>query len=153
MRMKAFLYRREKTHYNEGMCYLHFGNGKNMKIQRHHKIGISFFLLLAVMLTGCTGQENRVQKQEEAAPVSMEEEPDLNYEIPVSVPGILVDQLGYIKEGTKIAVFCGNEVPEEFYVVNQDTGEVVYTGFAEEKEEQKAGEKQISYGDFSDFLF
>ena len=151
MRMKAFLYRREKTHYNEGMCYLHFGNGKNMKIQRRHKIGISFFLLLAVMLTGCTGQENSVQKQEEAAPVSMEEEPDLNYEIPVSVPGILVDQLGYIKEGTKIAVFCGNEVPEEFYVVNQDTGEVVYTGFAEEKEEQKAGEKQISYGDFSDF--
>ena len=149
--MKAFLYRREKTHYNEGMCYLHFGNGKNMKIQRRHKIGISVFLLLAVMLTGCAGQENSVQKQEEAAPVSMEEEPDLNYEIPVSMPGILVDQLGYIKEGTKIAVFCGDEAPEEFYVVNQDTGEVVYTSFAEEKEEQKAEEKQISYGDFSDF--
>ena len=65
--MKAFLYRREKTHYNESMCYLHFGNGKKMKIQRRHKIGISFFLLLAVMLTGCTGQENSVQKQEEAA--------------------------------------------------------------------------------------
>ena len=62
MRMKAFLYPGEKTHYNEGMRYLHFGNGKNMKIQGHHKIGISVFLLFAASLAGCAGQENRDRK-------------------------------------------------------------------------------------------
>ncbi len=80
---------------------------------------------------------------------SMEETPDLSYEVPVSTPGILVNQVGYITSSTKIAVFKGKEMPRKFHVIDAESGEIVYTGFLEERGyDQELGEYN-SYGDFT----
>ena len=66
---------------------------------------------------------------------TMEEDPDLSYEVPVSAPHILVNQLGYITESTKVAVFCGSQMPDRFEVIDAaDTGKTVYTGKPESRE-------------------
>ena len=55
----------------------------------------------------------------------MEQEPQLSYEVPVSMPGILVDRLGYLPEENKTAIFKGKDLPQEFYVVDQKTKQIV----------------------------
>ncbi len=105
---------------------------------------------LILFLTGCGAPpltENA--KVEEPGITSMEEEPDLAYEVPVSRPNILVNQLGYITDGTKMAVFRGGELPAEFYVIKADTGEKVFIGVPETGEYGGNGENQLCYGDFS----
>lgn len=108
-------------------------------------------LLCIMIFAGCAGAE--VEKQDEkgiADFTSMEEEPDLSYEVPVSTPGILIDQLGYMTESTKVAVFKGEEMPEKFYVVDLESGNVVYTGFPEEKGYNSEFGEYNSYGDFTE---
>lgn len=109
-------------------------------------------ILVSLLLTGCNApliQEEATQAQVEIT--SMEEEADLSYEVPVSSPNILVNQLGYITESTKLAVFSGTELPEEFRVVDVRTGNTAYTGKLENcREREETGEK-IGYGDFSEF--
>lgn len=107
---------------------------------------------LVVLLTGCTAPpitEN--VKEEEPGITSMENEPDLAYEVPVSLPNILVNQLGYITGGTKMAVFRGEKLPEEFYVINEDTGETVFVGSLEEEEQEASEDGRVCYGDFSEW--
>lgn len=107
-------------------------------------------LLCMIIFAGCGRTEVKEQKENSSADfTSMEEETDLSYEVPVSTPNILIDQLGYMTESTKVAVLKGEEMPEEFYVVNCETGEVVYTGFPEERGYSEELLEYISYGDFS----
>lgn len=81
---------------------------------------------------------------------SMEETPDLSYEIPVSTPGILVNRLGYMPESTKVAVFKGEELPDVFYVIDAESSDIVYTGSLEEQGYNEELEEYNSYGDFSE---
>lgn len=108
--------------------------------------------LLLLLPAGCAQlpAEEQTQKEENEI-TSMEKEPELNYAVPENSPNILVDQLGYITESSKIAVFCGREMPAEFHIVEKETGETVYTGSLEEREYQAKGQEYIWYGDFSDF--
>lgn len=102
---------------------------------------------LAILLAGCAALPP-VEEAGDGEPMitSMEEEPDLSYEVPSSIPNILVNQLGYIRNGTKMAIFCGEEQPSEFYVIKEDTGERVFAGALEEQAEKE----MIFYGDFSE---
>ena len=96
---------------------------------------LTAILLLSVIAAGCGGRETEVQENKETVSfTSMEEEPDLSYEVPVSTPGILVNQLGYMTESAKVAVFKGEEIPEEFHVIDVESKEVVYIGSPQEKE-------------------
>lgn len=107
---------------------------------------------LALVLAGCTAPpvvENTNTPGEEPEIISMEKEPDLAYEVPESSPNILVDQLGYITDGTKEAFFCGKELPSEFYVINADTGEKVLTGYTQDGKYLEEKEGYFGYGDFS----
>jgi len=109
-------------------------------------------LACAVLLAGCqqipldkyipipSGDDNFV---------SMEETPDLSYEVPASTPGILINQLGYMPESKKVAVFQGDELPDVFYVIDMESKETVYTGFLEEQGYNQELEEYNSYGDFS----
>lgn len=109
-------------------------------------------ILVSLLLTGCSTppvQEETATAQEEIT--SMEEEADLSYEVPVSSPNILVNQLGYITESTKLAIFCGTELPEEFRVVDVQTGKAAYTGKLENCKYREDSEEMIGYGDFSEF--
>lgn len=115
-----------------------------------NRIKRAVVLLLILLPVGCG------QAKETAAPVysepvitSMEEEPILGYEIPESVPGVLVNQLGYITDSTKVAVFRGEELPSYFHVVNAETGITEFAGFTEDEEYNAETKEYNSYGDFS----
>lgn len=107
-------------------------------------------LILILVLTGCGAPlPTEDVKEEDPGITSMEEEPDLAYEVPVSLPNILVNQLGYITNGTKMAVFRGGEVSADFYVIKADTGETAFEGVLEKGDWGQAEEDQLCYGDFS----
>lgn len=117
-------------------------------MRRHSVIWV--FLCL-IVLTGCGSiKENRQNGQENIPEAdSMEQEPQLSYEVPVSMPGILVDRLGYLPEENKTVIFKGKDLPQEFYVVDKKTEQIVYQGYPEIRKEE--GEEKEAYGDFSDF--
>ncbi|MCR4754880.1 MAG: glycoside hydrolase family 9 protein [Lachnospiraceae bacterium] len=75
--------------------------------------------------------------------------PDLDYEKPVIEAHIEIDQMGYLPESRKLAIFRGEELGETFSVVSVDSREVVYTGDIKSKTEARGGET-FYYGDFTD---
>lgn len=117
-------------------------------MRRHSVIWV--FLCL-IVLTGCGSIKENRQNGHENIPEadSMEQEPQLSYEVPVSMPGILVDRLGYLPEENKTVIFKGKDLPQEFYVVDKKTEQIVYQGYPEIRKEE--GEEKEAYGDFSDF--
>lgn len=114
-----------------------------------HGIKRAAAVFLAFWLTGCAAiQEEEIPNTENTI-TSMEAEPELSYEVPASSANIFINQLGYIEEGTKVAVFCGKELPEEFQVIRKDTGEAVFTGYLENRGYDDRSQEYNSYGDFS----
>lgn len=77
--------------------------------------------------------------------------PEFDYEVPESLPSILVDQVGYAQESDKIAIICGELPPDTFSVVDVQTGREVYTGQIEKKGFDDTVGAHISYADFTDF--
>ncbi len=65
---------------------------------------------------------------------------------------ILVNQIGYLPDMTKTAVFRGSaeEVGTEFYVINADTEKKVYTGKITGGVENKSADETDWFGDFSE---
>lgn len=114
---------------------------------------IALVLALSLLLTGCSlKQLNLSDSSADSAFVSMESEPYLNYEIPASLPHVLVDQLGYLPQSTKGVFFCGTLLPQEFNLVDASTGEVVYTGKTENKGHSDELSCNIAYGEFSEVV-
>ena len=77
--------------------------------------------------------------------------PEFNYEVPESLPSILVDQQGYAVSSSKIALFCGEELPETFEIIDTADGQSVYTGRIEQRGYDEETGTFISYGDFTSF--
>lgn len=114
-----------------------------------HRIKKMAAVFLAFLLTGCAAMQDEEISDTENTITSMEAEPELSYEVPVSSANIFINQLGYIEESTKVAIFCGKELPEEFQVIRRDTGEIVFTGYLENKGYDYSSQEYNSYGDFS----
>lgn len=113
-------------------------------------------LLCAALFSGCTGPENissagSGQQTSEDEIVSLGLAPEFNYEVPVNLPNIMVDQVGYAVNSNKIAVFRGEVLPDTYDLIDVETEEIVYTGSIKEKGYHEATGENISYGDFSDF--
>ena len=115
------------------------------------RLSVVWIFLCLIVLTGCgSTEEKRQSSQENVSHVdSMEQEPQLSYEVPVSMPGILIDRLGYLPQENKTVIFKGKELPQEYYVVDQKTEQIVYQGYPEIRKEE--GDEKEAYGDFSDF--
>lgn len=107
-------------------------------------------LLCIALFAGCGRVKEEREEQIMDNFISMENEPDLSYEVPVNTPGILINQLGYMTESSKIAVFKGKEIPDEFHVVDVESGKTVYTGAVEEGGYNSRLNEYNSYGDFTD---
>lgn len=75
--------------------------------------------------------------------------PEFDYEVPESLPSVLVDQAGYARESDKEAFFRGESLPDTFTVVNAKNGQTVFTGQIEQREADQESGLQISYGDFT----
>ncbi|MDR2888900.1 MAG: glycoside hydrolase family 9 protein [Lachnospiraceae bacterium] len=81
---------------------------------------------------------------------SLFSEAELDYEVPVSVPNILVNQLGYLPDSEKMAVFRGEELPETFQIIDAKTGEAVFEGTLEDRGYNTYFEEYNSYGIFTE---
>lgn len=123
--------------------------------QKRVKMGI-MLLLAAALLAGCTpaAMDNggkSTQTDAAAWQDSLETAPVLDYEVPLVLPGILINQIGYEPSSFKMAVVSGKSNPGQFRIVDAVTGEVVFTGALEEQGYEKETEEYNSYGDFSAF--
>lgn len=109
-------------------------------------------LLFSAALFSCgldSGGEDAQKEIQEAGPLSMETAPVIDYEVPVVLPGILVDRVGYEAVSYKTAVVRGSSLPAHFRIVDAGTGEVVYTGRLEQHGYDNQTKEYNSYGDFS----
>lgn len=111
---------------------------------------ISLFLCIAFLFWGCVSDSTGQKDYEDSGLDSMNTTPDLSYVVPLSVPHILVDQVGYTTDGRKTVIMRGTDLPDKFDVINVDTNEVVYTGVIKEKERANTAGDLIGYGDFTD---
>ncbi|MGN0431158.1 MAG: cellulase N-terminal Ig-like domain-containing protein [Lachnospiraceae bacterium] len=114
---------------------------------------VCIFLISAVF-SGCGQKEEPVaviNREPIESLVSMEEAPVLEYEVPVFLPGVLVDRIGYEAAGDKLIIVRGNHLPKEFSVIDALTGTTVFTGELEEQMYDGENGEYNSYGDFSSF--
>lgn len=112
--------------------------------------GILFIICLALLSCACGDTATVQEEPGELDFVGLNAAPELTYEVPVSAPHIMVDQVGYLTDGEKTAVFKGSKLPEDFEVIHVDTGEVVYNGTIRESQKTKAGDELVGYGDFTE---
>ena len=133
-------------------------------------------LCMALSLAGCSPYIDNVQTDsmqtdnpdisqedtgDELQRVSMETSPVISYMAKEQLPGVLVAQVGYSKTGDKWVIFRGSRLPQEYHIIDGESGETVYTGeieiepqgdSEEENEYQVSGVPEfVGYGDFTEF--
>lgn len=99
--------------------------------------------------TDGNGVEEVTVQNKYAQIVSMEQTAIVNYVVPENTPNILVDLQGYCVGEDKHAIVKGKRLPEEFCVVNNSDGQIVYTGKIEDITYDKKQGVSIGYADFS----
>lgn len=128
----------------------------------HKRVGvyklISVLLISASLLGGC-GEASFAEipvsiereKSVETVPekLSMLQEAELLYEVPVMVPDILVDQKGYDVSESKLAIIETTILPASFAVVDSDSGEEVFKGRVKKVKCTEDGEVITGICDFS----
>ena len=128
--------------------------------KNHNFTRITGILLILTLLTttiaGCGIMEDfpgdaLTGREETDDFTSLGLSPEFDYEVPESLPSILVDQVGYAQGSNKIAMICGENPPETFAVMDAKTGREVYTGPIEQKGYDDALGMHISYADFTEF--
>lgn len=128
--------------------------GEYMK--KKYFAGILTIIACSAALFGCaeTGDlstSGKGQQTQEEEIVSLGLTPEFNYDVPVNLPDIIVDQVGYAENSNKIAVFRGEMLPDTYELIDAETEEIVYTGTVKEKGYNEATGENISYGDFTEF--
>ncbi len=107
-------------------------------------------LCLVLFLTGCSGTKAKPAQSMSGITEGMESEPIIEYTVPESVPGILINQAGYGPDSTKVAIFRGENLPGVFRVYDAETDAVVFQGNVEPRGTDTVTNEQIGYGDFSE---
>lgn len=120
---------------------------------RHFRILICILLSMA-LLAGCANAaklsfDTRSKNGGDSEFTTLGLTPEFNYEVPRSLPNILVDQVGYDRYSNKVAVFQGELVPETFSVIDAVNGQSVYTGQIEQRGYDEKTGVYVSYGDFT----
>lgn len=96
-------------------------------------------------------------EDKESQLLGMETQPVITYPVKEQLPGVLVSQVGYSKAGDKWVIFRGSRLPEEFRILDRETGKTVYTGVIEVEALDDAQTKAetdsmlVGYGDFTGF--
>ncbi len=118
--------------------------------------GALVLALLLISVTGCGNlqdfqMEPPTGKEDTDEFTSLGLSPEFDYEVPESLPSILVDQMGYAAGSKKVAMINGETPPETFTVLDANTGREVYTGKIESKGYDHSVNAFISYADFTEF--
>lgn len=113
---------------------------------------VILLLVESLLLSGCAGNiplKGGGQEETEFTMETLGLEPDFSYERKPERPGIQIDRLGYLPGSSKMAVFQGEELPENFRVIEKDSGECVYEGEIRLRED--AGDGILTgYGSFTE---
>lgn len=112
--------------------------------------------LLLMSATGCGNlQDFQVDsltgKEETDEFTSLGLSPEFDYEVPESLPNIIVDQVGYAARSQKLAMINGETPPETFSLLDAESGREVYSGKVESKGYDPSVSAYISYADFTDY--
>ncbi|MBQ8039866.1 MAG: glycoside hydrolase family 9 protein [Lachnospiraceae bacterium] len=120
-----------------------------MKINNFKKVYRTFLatVLCVVLLAGCSGNELDLSYLTEK-----KEEQIFDYEVPESEPSVLVNQLGYHPDSVKTVIFIGQNIPEDFSVIEENTDEEVYAGKIEHKGFAQDIGMDVGIGTFTDFV-
>lgn len=118
--------------------------------------GLVLVLTLLLTAAGCSSLqdfqvESLTSSEETNEFTSLGLSPEFDYEVPESLPNILVDQVGYAAGSKKLAMINAETPPETFSVLDAETGREVYTGKIESKGYDSSVNAYISYADFTDF--
>lgn len=118
----------------------------------HHiwqKRACAVVLCVMLLCNGCGSRKTAVRADATDIVTAGQEtkstvlENELSYEIPVSTVNVLVDRNGYQAERNKEVFFLGNDLADEFQVMEASTKECVFTGKIEQGEE-------VCKGDFTE---
>lgn len=116
---------------------------------------IALIMVISLLLSGCAGNIPFIGKEEKGSgrveymAETLGLEPDFSYERQAETPNVQVNRLGYLPGSTKVAFFQGKELPENFRVIEKESGECVYEGEVRQKED--AGEGILTgYGNFTE---
>lgn len=119
---------------------------------------VALLAVLVFFLCGCNAfrgeQEKKPKKNEEVAqPDEFLEAAvyDFSYEKPKKNPNILLNRNGYDKEDSKVAFLKGEELPEEFSIVDINTKQVVFSGKIEKATLNEKSGLYFAKAEFSDF--
>lgn len=129
-----------------------------MRIDR--RLLLIFTCVICVCVGGCGKTDNYIENtpsteskndsgEKDELPVSLGLEPTFDYEIPQIKTSIKIDQAGYEPSDLKMVVFEGEDLPDNFVVVDASTKDVVFEGKIEKKGTNEAYGKSLGYGDFS----
>lgn len=117
--------------------------------------GVTWLLLFSMICVMCCGCNKTAPAQNVAnnhvTVVSMEGTAVVNYTLPQVKPNILVDQRGYMVSSDKEVAVKGKTLPEEFRLVDAETGKVVYSGVIEEVNYSEEAKLYSGLAVFSDY--
>lgn len=108
--------------------------------------------IIARILPGC-GEQSFAEEEKNpyVAAVSMETTPVLDYVVPRLLPNIMVDREGYTVGDEKEAIVKGSVLPEQFVLVDESDGEIVYQGKIEQIQYHEEQGIYSGIVDFSDY--
>ncbi len=106
---------------------------------------LAIFLCTSLLL-GCS-----VNKNDLSYLTDNKKEQVYEYEVPRSKPSILVNQVGYHPESVKNAIFIGEKIPDSFSVIDEKTGEELYTGKIEKQGYRQDVGMNVGLGTFTEF--
>lgn len=117
---------------------------------------LTCILLSMLLLTGCAYASefpfDTLQKSSnDGSFTTLGLSPEFDYEVPESLPSILIDQVGYAQNSSKIALFQGEMLPDSFAIIDADTDQEVYKGEIVQKGYDDKTGVLVSYGDFTSF--
>lgn len=107
--------------------------------------------ILVTALGGCSPNSIESGTAQGVTLLSMESTPVVDYIVPEQTPNVLVNQKGYQEESQKKAILIGKKLPEEFTLIDAETGKEVYRGRTEKITENKELGLYVGYADFSDY--
>lgn len=120
------------------------------------KLAAALLVGLCLSLTACgpSGGENTKSSEPEARTEGTEKQAadGINHmeEHPLSEK-ILINQVGYLPGEKKRVVLKGEDMPDSFQVVKEDTGETVFSSYLMGQQYDEASGEECAYGDFSNY--
>lgn len=125
-----------------------------------YRVRLSVLLIIS-MLAGCSFPLENIEKQfsRKEKEDTLGLTPDFSYEVSEQTPNIMINQVGYLADSSKIAILAGKNLAKEFWVYNALTQEEVFQGTLKQEKENggettgnnpgNAEEKLIYLADFS----